>query len=266
MVISVSVACGCGALLRFGAGCGAGWSVAGAFVAFFGLQFFAGRLFRKRMAADMQAVQSILADGQKQIQQKVQRWQIRPPGSLRAAQDELAADMRVFVDKALRETEKLSRYRLWVPLVSRQTATAQLQLHWMVKNFDKVDELMPRAILADPSLVAMKMARMYMKGEDAGAIEKFYRKSVRRARYNANVLPAACMAWILLRKNDENGAFSVLTDALGNSDDATLKSNHAHLANNRAANFSNSGLGDAWYALHLEEPKTRQPRQHRRYR
>ena len=36
--------------------------------------------------------------------------------------------------------------------------------------------------------------------------------------------------------------------------------------NNRPAHFSNSGLGDAWYALHLEEPKVRMQRQRSFYR
>lgn len=265
-MISVAAAAAAFCALRYGGGCGAGWSSAGAVAAFAASQIVAGRIFRRRMTADMQAIQRILADGQKQIQQKVQRWQIRPPGSVQAAQREIEADMRGFVGEALKETEKLSRYKLWVPLVSRQMATAQFQLNWMIKEFDKVDELMPKAILADPTLVAMKLARMYMKKEDPAAILKEYRKRTRRGGYNRNVLPAAAMSWIQLKTGDEQGAFSTLVEALRTSDDATLKANHAHLMNNRPAQFSNSGLGDAWYALHLEEPKVRMQKQRRMYR
>jgi hypothetical protein len=40
-----------------------------------------------------------------------------------------------------------------------------------------------------------------------------------------------------------------------------IKSNLAHLANNRVRQFTNLGLGDEWYALHLEQPKVKTQRQ-----
>ena len=61
-------------------------------------------------------------------------------------------------------------------------------------------------------------------------------------------------------------AFKALTAALKNSDNETLKQNHEHLMNNRVAHFSNSGLGDQWYSLLLEEPKVRQQRPRSVYR
>jgi hypothetical protein len=33
------------------------------------------------------------------------------------------------------------------------------------------------------------------------------------------------------------------------------------LANNRVGHFSNAGMGDEWYALHLEQPKVKMQRQ-----
>ena len=49
-------------------------------------------------------------------------------------------------------------------------------------------------------------------------------------------------------------------------DNATLKQNHELLMNNRVAHFSNSGLGDQWYSLLLEEPRVRAQRQRSVYR
>ena len=36
--------------------------------------------------------------------------------------------------------------------------------------------------------------------------------------------------------------------------------------NNRIAHFNNSGIGDQWYALGLEEPKVKAQRQRSMYR
>jgi hypothetical protein len=44
-------------------------------------------------------------------------------------------------------------------------------------------------------------------------------------------------------------------------ENATIKQNLEHLANNRINQFTNAGLGDEWYALHLEQPKVKTQRQ-----
>ena len=69
-----------------------------------------------------------------------------------------------------------------------------------------------------------------------------------------------------MRRGDSDGAFKTLTDALKKSDNQTLKQNHELLMNNRVAHFSNSGLGDQWYSLLLEEPRMRAQRQRSVYR
>jgi tetratricopeptide (TPR) repeat protein len=191
---------------------------------------------------------------------------MRPPGSIQAAQKEVADDTRVFVKEALAETWKLRKYRLWVPMIERQMATAQLQLNWMIKDFRRVDELMPKAMLLDPNTVAIKLARQQMLGADLEEMEKTYRKGVRRLRYNQNVLLAATWSWILVRRGRVDEAFKALAEALRNSDDATLKRNHECLMNNKVAHFGNSGIGDQWYSLYLEEPKVKVQRPRSAYR
>lgn len=230
------------------------------------IQIIFGRMIQKRIMADMEAVQTILLEGRKKIEAKMQRWQMRPPGSIQAAQKEIADDTAGFVREALAQTEVLRKYRLWVPLIERQMATAQMQLNWMIKDFKRVDELMPKIIMADPSLVAMKIARMQMLEKPTDEIMEVYRKGVKRQRYNKNVLPAAAVSWILVKRGDADGAFKVLTEALKNSDNETLKRNHECLMNNRTAHFNNSGLGDMWYQLFLEEPKMHMQRQRSVYR
>ena len=266
LIIAVCFAFGVFASLHYGADLGLGWSIflgLGGFTAF---QATIGLLLQRKVKADMARVQAILESGQKQLQVKMQRWQHRPPGSLQAAQKEIQDDTRVFVKEALAETEKLRKYRLWVPLIERQIATAQFQLNWMIKDFRKVDALVPKAMFLDPVSVSMKLARMYMLDKSIEEMEKVYRKGTARLRYNQNVLLAAAWSWILVKRNRIDDAFKALTNALKNSDDETLKRNHECLMNNRVAHFSNSGLGDQWYSLLLEEPKVKMQRQRPVYR
>ena len=266
IVLAIAAACGgfCGAY--FGLGWGVGGSVFAAVAAFAVFQGVFGYLIQKRVKRDMEGVQNILAAGQKRLQAKMQRWQLRPPGSIQSAQKEIFEDTKVFVKEALKEVDVLARYRWWVPMIDRQMATAKLQLNWMIKEFKIVDRLMPKALMIDPTMVSIKMARMYMLGASSDEIEKVYAKGVRRTRYNGNVLPAATWSWILVQRNEIDRAFGALTEALKKSDNEALKANHVNLMNNRVAHFSNSLIGDQWYSLFLEEPKVRMQRQHVAYR
>ena len=260
MAVLTGVGTGLGLGLTETAGCG--WSIFFGLLAFGVVQGVGGYLVQRKVKAAMASVQAILVAGQKRLQAKVARWQMRPPGSLQAAQAEMERDQKVFVKEALAATEKLHRFDHWVPFMRRQIATAQFQLHWMVRDFRAVDALMPRAMFLDPTMNAMKMARLQMQDAPIEAISKVYDKAVRRLRYNQNVLLAATYSWILLRRGDADAAFKALTRALDKSDNAVLKANRDQLANNRLAHFSNAGLGEQWYALQLEQPRYSQPRQH----
>ena len=252
--------------LYFGAVFGYGWSIFFGVVAFGVANALVGWFIQKKVKARMSEVQNILMAGQKQIQAKVARWQMRPPGSMQAAQAEIARDQKVFVKEALELTEPLHKFDNWVPMMKRQIATAQFQLYWMIKDFKKVDELMPKAMFLDPTMSAMKLARMYMLEKPVEEMEKIYAKAVRRLRYNQNVLLAATWSWILLKRGDVDGSFKALNAALEKSDNETLKANRGHLANNRVAHFSNTAIGEQWFALLLEEPKMHQPRQRMQWR
>jgi predicted ATPase len=262
LILAGAAGCGVFAAAYFAAAWSLGWSIFLGVLGFGVCQGVAGVIIQKRVKADMERVQAILANGQRRLQEKMQRWQMRPPGSIQAAQKEIFADTKVFVREALAETEVLRTYRWWVPLVERQMATAQLQLNWMIKEFKAVDALMPKALFIDPTMAAIKMARLYMLDAKTDEIGRVYTKAVRRLRYNQNVLLAATWSWILIQRKDVDGAFRALTEALKKSDNETLKRNHELLMNNRVAHVNNSGLGDQWYSLQLEEPRVRMQRQH----
>ena len=265
-IFALAVGGGIGSAAYFCGDWGLVWSLVVGFVGFGVFQAVAGLFLQRRVKRDMERVQGILLAGQKKLQQKMQRWQIRPPGSVQAAQREIEADTKVFVRKALEQTSALEKFRPWVPLMGRQIATARLQLSWMIKDFKTVDALMPKALLLEPTMCAIKMARLYMLKAPVAEIGKVYRKGVSRVRYNGNVLLAAAMSWIQVQKGDADGAFKTLTEALKKSDNEVLKQNHELLMNNRVAHFSNAGIGDQWYSLLLEEPRMRVQRQRSVYR
>ena len=266
MLIALAAGLLTGLGLFFGAGFGIGWSIGLSFVAFLVAQVVLGRIVQKRVKEAMDSVQAVLLEGQKRLQAKMARWQMRPPGSIQAAQAEIARDQKVFVHEALEQTEVLHKFDNWVPMMRRQIATAQFQLYWMIKDFKKVDELMPKALFLDPTMNAMRLARMYMTNQPVEEMAKIYEKATRRTRYNQNVLLAAAWSWILIQKKDVDGAFKALNAALEKSDNETLKANREHLANNRVAHFSNTALGDQWYALLLEEPRIHQQRARQQWR
>jgi len=266
LILALTVACGSFSLAHFVADAGVGWSVFFGIVGFCAFQAIFGYLIQKRMKRDMELVQNILVAGQKQLQQKMQRWQLRPPGSMQEMHRLLGEDMKVFVRQAIAQAETLAKYRPWVLMIDKQIATAKVQLSWMIKDFKTVDALMPKVILVDPSMVAIKMARLFMLNADLAEIAKLYEKGVRRTRYNGNVLLAAAMSWMQVKRGDTDGAFKTLTEALKKSDNATLRQNHENLMNNRIAHFNNSGIGDQWYSLLLEEPRVKTPRQRPVYR
>ena len=210
LFIAIVVALGGFSAAHYAADLGMGWSIFLGLVSFGVFQAAFGFFIQRKVKADMAKVQGILEGGQKRLQQKMQRWQMRPPGSIQAAQKEIADDTRVFVKEALAETENLRKYRLWVPMIERQMATAQLQLNWMIKNFKRVDELMPKALLMDPAMVAMKLARLQMLNAPTAEITKVYEKNVRKFKYNQAVLPAACYTWILVKRGETDAAFKAL--------------------------------------------------------
>ena len=266
LIIAVGIGLGGFAVAHYGFDVGLGWSIFDGILAFCAFQFAAGYAIQRRVKAEMEKVQSILEAGQRKLRQKMQRWQMQPPGSVQAAQKEIGEDTKSFVREALAQTEALGKYKLWVPLMERQMATAQLQLNWMIKDFKAVDRLMPKALFVDPSMVAIKIARLYMTGGDVKEMKKLYSKAVARTKYNGNVLLAAEMSWIEMKKGDADAAFKTLTEALKKSDNEALKRNHECLMNNRPGHFSNSGIGDQWYSLLLEEPKVHVQRQRFAYR
>jgi len=235
-----------------------GWAVFWGVLALAGGQVGVGLLLRKKMKTVTDEVQAIMATGQKRMQQKLNVWQRKPPASMKQAQAEMENDQRAIVAEALRSVEKLVPYCKWIPLLRRQADTMRLQFHWQLKAFDQVDALMPRALMLDPMMMAMKLARMHMRQDPK--LDATFAKLSKRVRYGQGELLYALYAWILMQRKDVDGALRILVEAGDKMQSETLKRNREALANNRVNHFTLSGLGDAWYALHLETPKVKAQR------
>ncbi len=235
------------------------WSILWGLLAFAGLQAAVGWRLRRHVKRQMDTVQGILAAGQKRLQQKLNQWQLRPPGSVRQAQQEMEREQRQFIEQALAQSGGFARFYPWSPLLRRQVATLRMQLNFQLRKFDEVDRLLPHCLFIEPMTAAMRMVRMYRREEQG--LERFFEKQVRRLRYGQGAILYALYAWIALRRGDVDTAHKTLIRACAKMENETIKRNRDHLANNRVKQFSNAGLGDEWYVLGLEEPRVKTQRQ-----
>lgn len=236
------------------------WSIVWALLAFVAGQAALAWALRRRMGGVTARIQAVMARAQAGMQAKVNRWRTRQMSDAKTAEAELAKDRDAMIAEVQAILRPLERYRLWIPLLGRQLATMELQFAWQRKDWKRVDALLPRALLMEPLLVCMKLARMWQLEAPTEALRKVFRKATRRARYGTTALVYATFSWMLLRRGLVDEAFKVLVEADTKNEHATLKANRDHLANNRVRQFSNAGFGEEWYALWLETPKARPQR------
>ncbi len=237
------------------------WALLIGIVLFFGGQVMVGRFFRKKMTFVTDQMQVIMQQAQARMQAKVQRWRTKQMTNQKAAEMELAKDRDAMIEEIQALLKPLERYRLWIPLLGRQLATMEMQFAWQKKDWRRVDELLDRVLLMEPLLVCMKLARMFKKDASTEEMMKVFTKATKRARYGTTALVYATMAWVLVKRERIDDAHKLLIEADTKNEHPVIKSNRDVLANNRINHFSNSGFGEEWYALFLEEPKMRAQRQ-----
>jgi len=265
ILISVFTGAATGCALGFTRVSAPAWAVAlGVLAAFFAMVAVSFAV-RRKVAAATAGLQSEMAAGQKALQARINDWQHHPKGDPKRFLESVQRKQADLVREALGRTDSLRRFSRWIPLFDRQIAAMKVQLLWQLKDFAKVDELLPKCLILDPFTASLKMARQFMKGEDVAAIEKTYRKARARLRYNQSASLSAAMSWIYVKKDKIDEAYKLLEKACrdNNTDSepgATLLRNRDALANNRLKHFSNAGIGDPWYALFLEEPRVRYER------
>ena len=238
---------------------GVGWVICCGLVGFFLAQLAVGLMLRGAIRRRQDKIQTIMQEAQQKINKQINLFQLRPPSGMKAAQQMLEKIQQDAVRAALAEAESFKPLYKWNLMLKRQIAAMQGQLYFQLKEFKKADEYLEYAILQDPQSIAIRMARLY-RNEDP-RLDKFYSIKSRLAKGEAAAFLASVYAWIKLKQGDEKAALAALVEAKKGSDHPVLVDNYTKLANGKAKQFSNSGFGDMWYALYLEEPKMKPQRQ-----
>ena len=234
------------------------WGITFGAVAIIGVQLLLGLWIRKKINVINGGIQEVLLEAQKQLGKKVRIFQQKPQGNAKAMQKLLEKDQEGYLRQVLDEIDKMAPYCLWNVLLKKQMNTMKMIYLYQLKEFKKVDELMPGVMFFDYRAVSMKLARMY-KNNEAG-IDKFFRKKVKKFKGENAVLVYATYAWILMKTDKVDEATKVMIEAKNKTSNPVIIDNWEALVNGNPKKFSNAPLGDDWYALYLEEPKIKQQR------
>lgn len=232
------------------------WSIVLAILSGLAIQILVTLWIRRRITALMNSIQGRISERTNTLRRKYEQMAGRG-GNIRFLMDQARKDQDVMLAEALESSRKMDPYCKWSLLLDRQINAIRVQFLFQLRKFEEVDRLLPKTLLGDPVLCCMKMCREYQRGDEA-ALEKTYNKFRKKFKRDA-VLIYATYSWMLLRKKQLEKALQVLVDGKKATEDDTLGRNWEALANGKAGQFSNADLGEAWYALLLEEPK--QPRQ-----
>ena len=233
---------------------------------FLAAYFLIGLLVRKRVSAVQNELQEQMLAGQKRLTRKIQQFQSKPGGNIKAIQRTLEKDQMEMISSALDFTNRLEPFKKWNALMGRQIATMRMQFLYQLKEFEKVDELLATRglfkgpLMMEPVTIAMKMARQY-KNDDIEGAEKTFKRRIKWFRGNRGSLLYGLMSWIYLKQGEAEKARQLLLKGKEATGNETLSANWQLLSNNKEKSFSNAGFGDEWYALYLENPPA--PKQQR---
>lgn len=219
------------------------------------------RLAAKRINAK---IQTIMLEVQQKLQGMQNRMMRRPTGSVAQMRQALEREQNAGLDRIIASLDLFKPLCRWNFFMVKQVNTMRMMFLYQQRKFDEVDKLLPKCVFFDPQSMCMKMARMYKRKDPK--LDKFFRWKCSRLKADAAVLPVALYSWILVKENRIDDAIKVLNDAKAKTSNETLAHNREALQNGRVKQFSNAPLGEAWYALMLEEPKMQKVQQQMRYR
>ncbi|MBR2344832.1 MAG: hypothetical protein IKA71_03495 [Lentisphaeria bacterium] len=220
-----------------------------------------GFILRKSIAGQQNKIQNIMQTAQNKANRQMEMFQRRPPSSEKAARQIMEKIQFEAVRKALDELENFKVFYKWNMLLPKQINTMKVQLYFQLREYEKVDALLPKSLLFDLQSIAIKMVRMYKKGDVK--LDKFFKSRVRRFKGDDRAFLASVYAWMMVRQDNAQAALDALLEAKKTSDNQVMLDNIERLSNGKVRHYSNSGFGDIWYALALEEPKVKVQRQMR---
>ncbi|MDD3885970.1 MAG: hypothetical protein PHI35_03785 [Victivallaceae bacterium] len=261
-------------LIAMGAGAAAGafiwrdqdapaWGVVTFILTAIIVQIVMALVVRRRVGRIQRKMEDLMRAGQARINRQIAVFQARPGAGVKAAQQTLEKLQSDIVRDALALTAEYEPYYKWNLMLRKQINTMKMQLHYQLRDFAKVDELLPKCLVFDARSKLIKLIRMYKK--DAPGLNKFYKSKCSRLKGDDGALAASTYAWILLKKGENEQAVAVMVAAKKLSDNPTLLENCDRLVNGKFKHFNNAGFGDLWYSLYLEEPKVKVQKQNRMY-
>jgi len=222
-----------------------------------------GLFVRSRINKVNATIQNKMEEAQKKINRKLQVFQNRPGSNVKSVQRTLEKDQNEAIVDALKTTQQIDRYFKWNFLLKKQITTMRMMFYYQMRDFKKVDELLPGCMFFDPRATAFKIARMYKRKNDG--IDKIFAKKSKRLKGDNGALLYGLYSWILVKNGEPEKALELLTIARKKINHPTIIDNREKLANGKVKQFSNSGLGELWYSLHLEEPKVKQKKMRRNF-
>ena len=217
---------------------GYGWGIACGIFGFAVVQLIIGLILRKKVNAINADIQEKMAASAEKINRKVKMFQSRPGGNVKAIQKTLEKDQNAALQLALDETTAMEPLFKWNFLLKKQIDTMRMMLHYQMKNFAEVDELMPSCMMMDPRALAMKLARQYVN-KDKG-LDKTFAKKIKKFKGDDCALLYGLYSWILVKQDRVEDAVKVLVQAKKKTDHAVILSNWEALANDKIKQFSNA--------------------------
>jgi hypothetical protein len=239
------------------------WAIANGFVMAIAAQLLIGLFIRRKVNKVNEKIQGVMVEAQNKINRMAQGFQRRPLGSIKEMQKMLEKEQNESVKKALEASGEMKKFYKWNFLLERQVNTMRMLLHFQLRETEEVDKLMPRCLMMDPRAVAIKIVRMYKKGNQD--FHKFFAKKAKRLKDDDAALLYGLYSWILVKEGQADKALNVLIEAKKKTGNETIIQNWEHLANGRIKQFSNGGLGDMWYSLYLEEAKIKPQKMRRAF-
>ena len=262
LIIALLAGAAAGGISRV-SGLSVAWSVFIGLAAFLAVTAVISQIIRIKVKKLNDGLQQIMEETRHKIMMMQNQFMRRPLGSQKMMLQALEKEQNAGIRRAIGACDAFVPYYRWSFLLDRQMNTMKMAFYYQLKEFDQVDKLMPKCLFIDPQSVCLKMARMYMRKEDG--IDKLFRKKCSSLKEPACILPYSLYAWILVKQERYDDALELLVDCKKKTDNEVIVRNWELLANKKYKSFSNSGLGETWYALGLEEIRMPKP-QRMRYR
>ncbi len=236
------------------------WTTLAGILGFIGGMVPINLFMRKRIQAVFDDVQKHVEASQEKLRRKINVMQQKNMSGGKGLQRRMEKEQAAGIREAIQILDRIDPLCKWAPLARRQTNTLRGQLCFQIKDFEQADQCFEKCLLMDPVILAMKMARLY-KQERLEELEKAFKKGVKRFKDEKATLLYALYSFVLVKAGRIDEALALLDKGKESTENEVIRQNWEHLANGRVKHFSNAGLGDQWYALHLEMPKPVKVRQ-----